>query len=632
MVKEGKMLVPIPLLDEAGIATLRLDHQGRLSFANETLARLLGKTLGELIGHLFLELLHPDSEPQDMEHLEVQATQSVDLALSHAEGHSIWFRASFIDDKDERVALLQDLTQARLVDVTERKSLEAQLRQAQKMEALGALASSISHDFNNTLMGIVGCAQLAQKNLRDNPNISVRLIEDISRSALTSAKIIRQLLTFGRKRQEAAEHIEVDPVIASIEGLLQRLVNERVSLTLDLSAPGVHVKVEPGQLEQILVNLVVNAGHAMPSGGLLTVRTSREHERLRMIVTDTGQGIPPEVRAKIFEPFFTTKPEGKGSGLGLSTVYGIIKQAGGTIDVESVPNQGSTFTVSLPHVLPPQTNAEEALPPTELSEESPEVALLVEDDPLVRLTTQHYLEQLGFQVLAAADANAALALARQCTTPPTLLLTDMGLGSGIGGAQLAVELVTLHPGIRPIYMSAHAKAKLIETGKLPPTAPALQKPFSKTQLSTLIKAVRTDPAPKPQPLAPEIAPDRTICVLLVEDYDIARMACRELLEDLGYFVLEASTAQEAYAHSEKVPIDVLLTDLGLPDQSGEALAANLRSAHPGLGVIYMSGSMLDKETLDQTAAFIEKPVELDELARCVRKFGTSHIKHRGSSA
>jgi signal transduction histidine kinase/ActR/RegA family two-component response regulator len=386
-------------------------------------------------------------------------------------------------------------------ELNERQRAEEELRQAQKMEALGRLAGGLAHDFNNLLTVILGETDMLLDDMaRDHPDRPA--VEQIRQSGARAAALTRQLLAFSRRQMLQAERVNLNDVIVGMEQLLRRLIGEDVSLTIALAHNLPDVRADRSQMEQVLMNLVINARDAMPEGGHLLIETTattltaedaRAHSEVvpgfyaMLAVTDTGSGMDETTRAHIFEPFFTTKPRGKGTGLGLATVHGIVRQSGGQIWFHSEPDRGSTFNICLPAVV--DAIAEPVLP--QLPEPTPrsaaaETVLLVEDDEHVRSLTRVLLLRAGFTVLEASDGPAALALVRSEPGSIALLLTDVIMPGGLNGVQLARAVRTLRPAIGVVYMSgytdnAHVDQSLVEDG-----ARYLQKPFT---LDALVESV-----------------------------------------------------------------------------------------------------------------------------------------------
>jgi len=385
-------------------------------------------------------------------------------------------------------------------DITEERQLGRQLQQAQKMEAIGRLAGGVAHDFNNLLSVILGYSEQVMTGLGAG-NVFHGKVSQIRKAGERAAGLTRQLLAFSRKQIIEPRILDLNALIGGTEKMLRRLIGEDVELVTRLGGRLGRVKADPGQLEQILMNLAVNARDAMPQGGRLTFETANVefHEDLAredpdarpgryvmFAVRDTGAGMTPEVKAKIFEPFFTTKEPGKGTGLGLATVYGIVRQSDGYITVDSEPGSGTTFSVYLPLVEEPadeeRPRAAAAVP------RGVETVLVVEDEDEVRELLCDSLAQLGYTVLAARDGAQAMALSRRHPTPIHLLLTDVVL-PGPSGREVATELTRLRPELSVLYASGYTDDEVVRHGVLEHGLAFLQKPFSQADLARKVREV-----------------------------------------------------------------------------------------------------------------------------------------------
>jgi PAS domain S-box-containing protein len=393
---------------------------------------------------------------------------------------------------------------ARLVlvsDVTEKRKLEAQVNQSQRLDSIGQLAAGVAHDFNNILGVVTGYAELLRKRLTDER--LCRYADDILKAADRAASLTRQLLAFSRKQVLAPRILDLNAVVGDMEKMLRRVIGEDVQLITVLSKEAPRVLADPGQVEQVLMNLAVNARDAMPRGGRLIIETgarrfeSEDEERrsealeglyAMLSVIDTGVGMPPEVQARIFEPFFTTKSASKGTGLGLATVHGIVKQSGGNIFVHSEPGRGTTFKVYLPAVEAPATPA---LPSPRRMDDPPqglETVLLVEDEGPLREIVRESLEASGYTVLPAAHGLAATELCSRHPGPIHLLITDVVM-PGMGGNELARLLTEARPDMRVLYMSGYTDDAVILNGVLSADVPYLEKPFTLAHLTQKVRQV-----------------------------------------------------------------------------------------------------------------------------------------------
>ena len=460
-----------------------LDGEGRIGYLNDRFAALVGRSPAELPGTPVLDLVAAADRPvaeQALSTVRESEAAHVEVGLLAPGARAVWARIALsarVDDLGRPVGAL-----AMVADVTERKSIEAQLQQAQKLEAVGQLAGGLAHDFNNLLTVIDGYAALLIAEADPSAEGDLAMIRD---AAARASALTRQLLTFSRAQTARPQVVDVADLVAGVEVLLRRLIREDVDLLVTPAAAPTPVRVDPGQLEQVLVNLAINARDAMPDGGVLTIATDRVGDEVRVTVTDTGCGMTAEVAARVFEPFFTTKDQGHGTGLGLSTVYGIVTRAGGQIQVDSKPGGGTTFEVRLPAASAPATAVGEPAGPQRLTAGTGTI-LLVEDDPAVRRLTERILTTAGYEVLVGVDGEQALAVAGRHETID-LLVTDV-IMPGMNGQQLADRLTALRPGLPVIFTSAYTRGVLTETVDDRAVA-FLDKPFTAAALTEKIRTV-----------------------------------------------------------------------------------------------------------------------------------------------
>ena len=391
-------------------------------------------------------------------------------------------------------------------DVTESKQLEEQFRHAQKMEAVGRLAGGIAHDFNNILTVITGYGEMVAERTAGDPVMNEE-IQEILRAAEHASALTGQLLVFSRRHVMRQESIDLNMVVAKIERMLRRIIGEDIELA---AAPGpelARVRADSAQIEQVIMNLVVNARDAMPNGGRLTIETAnveldaayaRSHAGVKegayvmLAVSDTGKGIAPEVRTRLFEPFFTTKERGKGTGLGLSTVYGIVKQSGGEIWVYSEPGKGTSFKIYLPRV--GDTGLVEVRPIEPApAERGQETVLLAEDEPGVRALARDVLRQRGYQVLESMDVDDALRICREHPSQIDLLLTDVVMPV-MSGRELAERAAEIRPDIKVLYMSGYTDNIVVHHGVTSIDRHFLQKPFTPRTLAQKVRESLDRPA------------------------------------------------------------------------------------------------------------------------------------------
>jgi signal transduction histidine kinase/CheY-like chemotaxis protein len=389
-------------------------------------------------------------------------------------------------------------------DITERRQLEEQLRQALKMEAIGRLAGGIAHDFNNILTVISGYSDLALRQINPGSDLSNK-IKAVRKASQKATTLTQQLLAFSRKQILQPRVFNLNATITDIEMMLRRLIGEDIELITSLDQSLGQVKADPGQIEQLIMNLAINARDAMPAGGKLIIETGgvrldeeyasrhtcvRPGDYVMLAFSDNGSGMDVSTQAHIFEPFFTTKEAGKGTGLGLSTVYGIVKQSGGHVWVYSEVGQGTSFKIYLPRVdlVVPKTDPHDdavGLPPGR------ETILLVEDEEMIRAISREMLEMLGYRVLEAATGAAALSLSEEFRGEIDLLLTDVVM-PGMSGSQLAERLVINRPSMKVLYTSGYTDEAIVQHGVLEEGTAFLQKPFSVESLARKVRSALND--------------------------------------------------------------------------------------------------------------------------------------------
>ncbi len=480
-----------------------VECQGRFVFSNSANARLLGaSSASDLIGKPLAEFVHPGYR-EIIERTMVQVTEQQNAVL-RSQGKFVRLNGQEVDVEIVASQLqVQEEVGVQMImrDITERKRLEEQLRSAQKMEAVGRLAGGIAHDFNNLLMVIRGYCEMILD--RVPPGGSLRgNAEQIERAADRAASLTRQLLAFGRKQVLAPQVIDLNHVVENVGKMLWRVIGEHIELVTVLNRGLWSVKADPGQIEQVIVNLALNARDAMPQGGKLIIETRnadldedfvRQHPgaasgRFALLaVTDTGVGMDADTQTRIFEPFFTTKGQGKGTGLGLATAYGIVKQSGGSIWVYSEPGRGTTFNIYLPWTPERAQGAQPAADAGKLPCGS-ETVLLVEDSGALRKLAREFLEQGGYTVLEAGEGAGAMDVAQQHAGPIHLLLTDVVM-PGMSGQQLATQLKRDRRETKVLYMSGYPEDAISYHGVLEPGVVLLQKPFTRKALADKVREV-----------------------------------------------------------------------------------------------------------------------------------------------
>jgi PAS domain S-box-containing protein len=476
--------------------------RGAFDYTDEW-CRLIGCERRELAGVIddWFSRLHPDdagvgSELRAMIDNHPADDFTREFRLLHKDGSYRWFLSKIVLQRDGTGRVIE--VSGANMDITERKRLEEEYRQAQKLESIGRLAGGIAHDFNNLLSVIGGYTEMAMLMAPEDGALR-RDLEHVKKAADRAASLTRQLLAFSRRQVLRPESLNLTGFVRDTEAILRRLVGEDIVFNLELREMQGCILADPGQIEQVLMNLVVNARDAMPYGGTLTIKTDElkvvqelqlgnatlpPGEYVVLAVADTGTGMDAKVRQHLFEPFFTTKEQGKGTGLGLATVYGIVRQSGGAINVESAPGEGTEFAIYLPQVASSVTCHDEHVPET--STNGTETILLVEDDAALRELTQRILSILGYQVIVAESGQHALELAEQFCGQIALLLTDVVM-PGMSGAQLARQLGARYPGLRILYMSGYTDDAIVQHGVLSPGTHLINKPFTPMALGKAIR-------------------------------------------------------------------------------------------------------------------------------------------------
>jgi len=486
------------------IDAIFIAQDGFIKFPNPTTLTMTGYSQEELTTLPFLTFIHPDDRNMVLDNhrrrLEGgKVPNTYPFRIINKKGEESWgqLNATLItwDGKPAVLCFIRDITERKQAEEALRNS-EEQLRQSQKIEAIGRLAGGIAHDFNNLLTIISGDCQLSLLELKEKDPLREN-IEEIKRTSEKAADLTRQLLAFSRRQILDVKVLDLNSVLRDLDKMLHRLIGEDIELVTLLADDLGRVKTDPGWVEQIIMNLAVNARDAMPDGGKLTIETAnveldeayaRRHIAVKpgwyvmLSVSDTGVGMTPEVRQHVFEPFFTTKQKGKGTGLGLSTVYGIVKQSGGNIWVYSEPGQGTTFKIYLPSVDESLEEEREKVTREEFPRGS-ETILVVEDEEDVRRLAVRVLERQGYRVLEASCGDDALVLGKD---PIHLILTDVVM-PGMSGRQLADRLRSFHPEITVLYMSGYTDNDITHHGVLEKGVNYMQKPFT---VDTLAKKVR----------------------------------------------------------------------------------------------------------------------------------------------
>ena len=594
-------------------AIVAFDESGTIQFVNPAAVKVLscgrelrGLNMREILDlpggwrsaanssdSISLELSRPDGSPFP-----------VQVVLSHMDVGDVSWYAAIVRDQ------------------THLQSLERKFVEAQRLEAAGSLAAGVAHDFNNILMGISGTLALAERELGAAHPVLDRIVE-IRDAVDSAATISQQLLAFTRKSSTGARLFDVDAVTVRMRNLLEATLGDNVRVKYDLRAAGLHVAGDRRHLEQAILNLVINARDGMRGEGQITIatqaidlheplrrydRTLRAGSYIQVSVTDTGMGIAPENIDRIFEPFFTTKQLGRGTGLGLSMVYGTARSMGGLVEVQSEVGVGTRFEILLPAIVGIDPSLGEQISTSEYmrARARPRTVLIVEDNPLVARTVELYLRADDHVVIRASSLAEAIDLAK-ASPQIELLLCDAVLPDAFG-ADVAHALQELLPDIEIVFMSAHPRSSLLDHGRILPGRECLHKPFDAHEL----RRVMVDTERR------ATTTRRTnLRVMLVDDHTPSLAALDAVLRDSGFRVSKASSCEEARVSWRSQRVDALVTDVQLPDGSGTDIAREFLADAPGLRVIYMSG--LTREIAEEESAlppnveYLEKPFDIEEL-------------------
>jgi PAS domain S-box-containing protein len=490
------------LIEKSTDIILVLDEEGRYRFWSPGATEALGYTAEERLGRVAFDYVHPDDRSR-----VVEVFRSL-LDGDGATAHPVRYQCRRKDGEWRQIEAsvrncLGDAAVRGVIvngrDVTEQRSLEEQIQQSQKLESVGRLAGGVAHDFNNLLTVILSCAESLQDAVRTGSAASPEELAEIRQAGERARDLTRQLLAFARRQVILPVPLDLNALARNAQKLLRRVLGEDVELETALAPDLWAVRCDPGQVEQVVLNLAVNARDAMPGGGRLVLSTAnvevderatasnpgmRTGPHVRLTLRDTGHGMPPEVKAHLFEPFFTTKPQGRGTGLGLATVYGIVKQNNGYILVDSAPGHGTAFEIYFPRTLDAPAAASAGAQAA--SARGSETILIVEDDPKVREVTVRSLRSAGYRVLVAKDGREALAVARGAGDRLDLLVSDV-IMPGSHGPAVAESLRGFQPDLRVLYVSGHAQDAIADRGVLARGVELLHKPFTP---STLLARVR----------------------------------------------------------------------------------------------------------------------------------------------
>jgi two-component system cell cycle sensor histidine kinase/response regulator CckA len=598
---------------------------GQVLYVSPAFDRIFGRSLSQEGGPSWAPWIHTD----DRERVQAALTRAAASGELDQEYRIVRPDGTERIVRDRAYPMRQENRITGIVhDITDERRLEQEARHAQRLEAVGTLASGIAHDFNNLLMGLAGLAKQALRALPEE-HAAAALVKRSLESTERGVALTRQLLMFSGQRRAPAQPVELDAACRAARELLDRMVGEHIHLTMETNAPGLGVMAEPGEIEQILLNLATNSRDAMPSGGELVVRTAGDATLswVTLSVSDTGGGMSAETQARIFEPFYTTKGVGQGTGLGLSTVFAVVRQRGGDVHVDSAPGRGTVMTVKLPVVASNLTSEVSG----GATPRGTETVLAVENDALVRETTQGYLHALGYTALAASHPDVALELASR-TDRIDLLLSDVMMPGRLGG-DLARELKRTHAGLRVLFMSAHPQSELLRLKRIEPDDGLLCKPFGQHELGVALRAVLDRPSGT-VPAREIDGPDEPAwahgALIVDDDPDVAE-AMRDALEEAGVSATVAHSGTEALRLAGTLHPDLVLCDVGLGrgGMSGYDVARALRADAGTRDALLVAVTGLPSEQCgaDATAAgfnqVLTKPIDLPMLEELVRHVPSS---------
>lgn len=604
---------------------------------NPAWTTILGYEANAVIGSNFMSLVHPDDQADTVNEVGRLASGLTTLRFEnryrHADGS--WRDVSWtaVPDVDLIHAVGRDITDEKLAAEALRQT-ESALLQSQKLESIGKLTGGVAHDFNNVLQIISGNLQLLQMS-GDASAATMKRLATATVAVERGARLASQLLSFARRHPLKPVVADLSQLLHSMDDLLQRAIGESVAVALTVAPHLWHTLIDPNQLENVLINLAINARDAMAGSGKLTIELSNAEldaaycaahpevqpgQYVMLAVSDTGCGIPSDLADKIFEPFFTTKREGEGTGLGLSMAYGFIKQSGGHIKLYSEVGHGTTFKLYLPRSLAELDSLPAALNGPVVG--GNETVLVVEDDLQVQETVVEILKGLGYTVLKAADGQSALSIINS-GLPIDLLFTDVVMPGELRSPDLARQAKAILPGLEILFTSGYTQNAIVHGGRLDAGVELLSKPYRREDLARKIRfmfanrqhveALHRERSSMKAAPAPASA-GRGRSILLVEDNEDARMLTAELLVALGHVVDAVGSAEEALQRMQRGDIDVLLTDISLPRMSGIDLAAQVRAERPALDIVFVSGHDKDNAGLsDPSAKFLLKPFNLAQL-------------------
>jgi PAS domain S-box-containing protein len=615
-------------------AIYMLDPTGAVINWNPGAERIKGYTRAEILGQHFSQFYTEDDRQAGIPRKAIETASRTGKYESEGwrvrkDGSRFWASAVINAIRDARGEIVGFAKITR--DLTERKAVEERLLQSQKMEGIGQITGGVAHDFNNLLTVIIGNLEALQRHLGEESPETDRLrrsADNAMRGARRAEALTQRLLAFSRQQPLEPRSVDIGRLVTGMSDLLRRTLGEEIAVETVLAGGLWRAHADPNQLEVAILNLAVNARDAMPMGGKLTIETANMHlderyatsqievlpgQYVMLAVTDNGTGMPPDVKAKAFDPFFTTKDVGQGTGLGLSQVYGFVKQSRGHVKIYSEVGEGTTIKIYLPrfHSDVPETEEDEVRVPARGRQS--EVILVVEDDEDVRNYSSETLRELGYRVLEASHARAALKML-EANPDVVLLFTDVGLPGGMNGRQLAQEARNRRPNLKVLFTTAYARNAIVHEGRLDPGVALLPKPFTRAALGEKLRDILDARATAAR-------------VLVVEDEPLIQLLATEYLEEAGLKVDIAVSGADALNKLRLIPggVEAVIVDMGLPDRKGEDLVREIRTIYPSLPIIIASGQakhhlrslFLDMESI----SFVAKPYTAEQLCAALRARG-----------
>lgn len=658
------------ILNNTKMSVFLMDERQHCIFMNSAAERLTGFTLSETEGRPLHDVVHhtyPDGRPFPISESAIDRAFPEDNQVSgeeifvHKDGsfYPVGYTASSLRDSAGKPVgtiievreITQELEARKALEefndtlkdrvekaLEERRQIEAQLLQSQKMEAIGQLTGGIAHDFNNLLQVIGGSLQLIQKDVAHIPKAKER-VNNALEAVTKGAKLASQLLAFGRQQTLQPKPTNIGRLVRGMNEMLSRALGETIEVETVIAGGLWNCLADPAQVENAILNLAINARDAMPEGGKLTIEAGNASlddryaseedveagQYIMLAITDTGQGISQENLDKVFEPFFTTKKVGEGSGLGLSMVFGFVKQSGGHMKVYSEEGEGTTFRIYLPRTR--EEEIAEPLPTSGFAKGGTEVVLVAEDDEAVRETAVEMLKDLGYSVLEANNGENAMAVINN-GTPIDLLFTDVVMPGKLRSPELARLAKRKIPNLAVLFTSGYTQNAIVHGGRLDPGVDLLSKPYSQAELAEKLRAVlakrevgeqagkERDRTNESEHTKPEVSSPR---VLVLEDEVLIRMMLVDIIEECDAQASQAGSLKEARQLLEDETFDVMFADLSLPDGSAIELIEQLVRAQSDLQIVVCSGgnieALLEQHGLAEQVGVLPKPYNNDSVKK-----------------